>query len=72
MPNRIPNALNGTFKDLGYTRRPTFFGCNAPSTTPLVIYLPNYHAVAQTNLAVHKATYTVSPVVSVNYVMSPY
>ncbi|KAI9605782.1 hypothetical protein H4Q26_004150 [Puccinia striiformis f. sp. tritici PST-130] len=52
MPN-IPNAMDGTFTQLGYNKRPTFFGCDDPKG-PLIVYLPNYYATGQTNTATMK------------------
>lgn len=54
----IPNALNGTFEERGYNKRPTFFGCNATPETPIVVYLPNYFVVAPTNMTTRKITFT--------------
>ncbi|KNZ62894.1 hypothetical protein VP01_120g5 [Puccinia sorghi] len=54
---RIPNSVNGSFTELGYHRRPTFFGCN-DFKGPLIIYLPNYYAVGETNQPTLKTTYT--------------
>ncbi|EGG07350.1 uncharacterized protein MELLADRAFT_105902 [Melampsora larici-populina 98AG31] len=54
----IPNALNGTFAERGYNKRPTFFGCNATPETPIVVYLPNYFVVAPTNMTTRKITFT--------------
>ncbi|MBW0510821.1 hypothetical protein O181_050536 [Austropuccinia psidii MF-1] len=54
---KIPNAIDGTFQNLGYNKRPTFFGCNSDPQTPLIIYLPNYYAVAKTNTLTKEATY---------------
>ncbi|KAI7945549.1 hypothetical protein MJO29_011937 [Puccinia striiformis f. sp. tritici] len=56
MPN-IPNAMDGTFTQLGYNKRPTFFGCDDPKG-PLIVYLPNYYATGQTNTATMKIKYT--------------
>ncbi|PLW18607.1 hypothetical protein PCANC_09197 [Puccinia coronata f. sp. avenae] len=55
MPN-IPNASDGTFTKLGYTKRPTFFGCD-DLRGPLIIYMPNYHATEDTNAATEKLTF---------------
>ncbi|KAA1092589.1 Lysophospholipase 1 [Puccinia graminis f. sp. tritici] len=54
---KIPSSINGSFTDLGYHRRPTFFGCN-DFQGPLIIYLPNYYAVGETNQPTSKTTYT--------------
>lgn len=37
---RVPSP-NG-FVNGGYNTRPTFFGCEANSTTPIIVYVPNY------------------------------
>ncbi|PLW13473.1 hypothetical protein PCANC_26776 [Puccinia coronata f. sp. avenae] len=55
MPN-IPNAIDGTFQDLGYNKRPTFFGCD-DLQGPLIVYLPNYYATGSTNAATTKVSY---------------
>ncbi|KAH9817183.1 lysophospholipase catalytic domain-containing protein [Melampsora americana] len=55
---KIPNSIDGTFLEKGYTKRPTFFGCYDPPPTPLIIYLPNYGAVAETDSESSKTTYT--------------
>ncbi|EGF97507.1 uncharacterized protein MELLADRAFT_85114 [Melampsora larici-populina 98AG31] len=55
---KIPNAIDGTFFQNGYTKRPTFFGCYDPPPTPLIIYLPNYGAVAETDSESSQTTYT--------------
>ncbi|KAH9814848.1 lysophospholipase [Melampsora americana] len=54
----IPNALNGTFAERGYNKRPTFFGCDATPETPIVVYLPNYFVVAPTDMTTRKITFT--------------
>ncbi|KAG0139668.1 hypothetical protein CROQUDRAFT_69979 [Cronartium quercuum f. sp. fusiforme G11] len=54
---KIPNSLDGTFVKLGYNKRPTFFGCHDTPATPLIIYLPNYGAVAQTDSKSSQTTY---------------
>jgi len=56
MPN-IPNAIDGTFTNLGYNKRPTFFGCD-DIQGPLIVYLPNYYATDRTNTATTKLTYS--------------
>jgi hypothetical protein len=63
---RIPNSVNGSFTDLGYHKRPTFFGCN-DFKAPLIIYLPNYYAVGETNQPTSQTTYTVSIVLYDTY-----
>lgn len=43
-----------TFVNLGLNTRPTFFGCDAGNTTkpaPLVVYLPNYPYVFNSNIS---------------------
>jgi lysophospholipase len=37
---RVPSA-NG-FINGGFNTRPTFFGCDANGTTPIIVYVPNY------------------------------
>lgn len=37
---RVPST-NG-FVNGGYNTRPTFFGCEANGTTPIIVYVPNY------------------------------
>ncbi|KAH9445668.1 hypothetical protein MJO28_012477 [Puccinia striiformis f. sp. tritici] len=54
---KIPSSVNGSFTQLGYHRRPTFFGCN-DFKGPLIIYLPNYYAVGETNQPTSKTTFT--------------
>lgn len=56
---RIPNSLDGTFDRLGFNKKPTLFGCNEDSKTPLVLYLPNYKAVAETDIESGVSTYSV-------------
>lgn len=58
--SRIPNGVDGTFARLGYNKHPTFFGCNDPIPTPLVVYLPNYYSVAETDIPSTETTYSVS------------
>ncbi|KAG0140869.1 hypothetical protein CROQUDRAFT_68916 [Cronartium quercuum f. sp. fusiforme G11] len=55
---KIPNAPDGTFERLGFTQRPTFFGCSDTGSTPLVIYLPNYYVTARTDIPSTKTTYS--------------
>ncbi|CAH7684851.1 lysophospholipase catalytic domain-domain-containing protein [Phakopsora pachyrhizi] len=55
---KIPDSINGTFANLGYNKRPTFFGCNAPPPTPIIVYIPNYFSVAKTDVATGTATFT--------------
>ena len=52
----IPNAR--TLVNSNATSRPTFFGCDAPDNTPLVLYLPNYPWSAYTNFTFRKASFT--------------
>ncbi|WAQ90469.1 hypothetical protein PtA15_12A458 [Puccinia triticina] len=56
MPN-IPNSHDGTFAQLGYNKRPTFFGCE-DLKGPLIIYMPNYYATGKTNTVTTKISYT--------------
>ncbi|KNE99222.1 hypothetical protein PSTG_07529 [Puccinia striiformis f. sp. tritici PST-78] len=53
------------WEEKGYSSRPTFFGCNAPSTQgnggyPLVIYMPNSHSQSGylTNTSTFKLQYS--------------
>ncbi|KAG0139359.1 hypothetical protein CROQUDRAFT_666628 [Cronartium quercuum f. sp. fusiforme G11] len=55
---KIPNGIDGTFEKLGYTKRPTFFGCHDTGSTPIVIYLPNYYVTAKTDIPSTRLTYT--------------
>lgn len=52
----IPDAR--TLINSNATSRPTFFGCDAPDNTPLVLYLPNYPWSAYTNYTYRKASFT--------------
>ncbi|KAH9816824.1 lysophospholipase [Melampsora americana] len=54
---RIPNSLDGTFESLGFNKHPTIFGCDDDYTGPLVLYLPNYRAVADTDQESGLTTY---------------
>lgn len=48
-----------TFVNLGLNTRPTFFGCDASNTTkpaPLVVYLPNYPYVFNSNISTFQMT----------------
>ncbi|KAG0147542.1 hypothetical protein CROQUDRAFT_42641 [Cronartium quercuum f. sp. fusiforme G11] len=55
---RIPNSLDGTFSKLGFNEHPTVFGCYEDDSTPLVVYLPNYKAVADTDYESGLTTYS--------------
>lgn len=49
-----------TFVNQGLNSRPTFFGCNSTntsSTTPLIVYLPNYPYSYQSNASTYKMNY---------------
>ncbi|KAG0143086.1 hypothetical protein CROQUDRAFT_679888 [Cronartium quercuum f. sp. fusiforme G11] len=45
------------FTQKGLHRRPSFFGCNE-TTSPLIIYFPNYFAASPTDVSTVSATYT--------------
>lgn len=48
-----------TFINLGLNSRPTFFGCNATNTTepsPLIVYIPNYPYVYNSNTSTFQMT----------------
>ena len=54
----IPDV--NTFVNLGLNTRPTFFGCNSSNTsspTPLVVYIPNYPYVYQSNVSTLTLSY---------------
>lgn len=54
----VPDA--NTFVNLGLNTRPTFFGCNRSNfsiTTPLVVYLPNYPYITESNISTFDLTY---------------
>ncbi|WWC72722.1 phospholipase B [Kwoniella pini CBS 10737] len=55
---RMPEvpSENG-FVNGGYNTRPTFFGCN-DTTTPLIIYVPNYPWSAAANTSTYQLSYT--------------
>ncbi|OAV98211.1 hypothetical protein PTTG_25705 [Puccinia triticina 1-1 BBBD Race 1] len=55
---KIPNPYDGSFSKAGYHERPTFFGCDAGTKTPLIIYLPNYYMVGKTNVPTKETTYS--------------
>lgn len=49
-----------TFVNLGLNTRPTFFGCNSSNTsspTPLVVYIPNYPYVFNSNVSTFNLSY---------------
>lgn len=54
---KIPNTLDGTFESLGFNKHPTIFGCDDHYKGPLVLYLPNYRAVADTDQESGQTTY---------------
>lgn len=48
-----------TFINLGLNTRPTFFGCNASNTSepsPLIVYIPNYPYVFNSNISTFQLT----------------
>ncbi|KAH8174456.1 lysophospholipase catalytic domain-containing protein [Sarocladium implicatum] len=48
-----------TFINLGLNTRPTFFGCNASNTSepsPLIVYIPNYPYVFNSNISTFQMT----------------
>ncbi|KAH8700217.1 lysophospholipase Plb1 [Talaromyces proteolyticus] len=52
-----------TFVNLGLNTRPTFFGCNSSNTThptPLVVYLPNYPYIMDSNKSTFDLQYNTS------------
>lgn len=52
-----------TFINLGLNARPTFFGCNATNTTtpsPLIVYIPNYPYVYNSNISTFQLSTNVS------------
>ncbi|KAF8314067.1 hypothetical protein DL93DRAFT_2080559 [Clavulina sp. PMI_390] len=51
-------ADSATFINLGLNSRPTFFGCDDPVSTPLVVYLPNRPYTAYTNFSTYQFSYT--------------
>lgn len=65
--NKISNGTSfpavpdtNTFVNLGLNARPTFFGCNSSNTTgptPLVVYIPNFPYVYQSNVSTFDPTY---------------
>ncbi|KAI9754385.1 MAG: Lysophospholipase 1 [Chaenotheca gracillima] len=49
-----------TFVNLGLNTRPTFFGCNSSNTTgptPLIVYIPNFPYVYQSNVSTFDPEY---------------
>ncbi|KAK2036509.1 lysophospholipase [Colletotrichum somersetense] len=59
----VPDA--NTFLNLGFNRRPTFFGCDASNFTlssgqrlpPLIVYIPNAPYIAQSNVSTFDLKY---------------
>ena len=52
-----------TFVNLGLNTHPTFFGCNSSNTTgptPLIVYIPNFPYVYQSNVTTFDPTYNTS------------
>ena len=52
-----------SFVNLGLNTHPTFFGCNSSNTTsmtPLVIYLPNFPYIYQSNYSTFTRSYNIS------------
>ncbi|KAK6540265.1 Lysophospholipase 1 [Orbilia ellipsospora] len=53
-----------TFVNLGLNTRPTFFGCDAANFTgtipPLVVYIPNYPYVFNSNVSTYTFSYNIS------------
>lgn len=50
-----------TFVNLGLNTRPTFFGCNSSNTTgptPLIVYIPNFPYVFQSNFTTETMSYS--------------
>ena len=57
----IPDT--NTFINLGLNTRPTFFGCNSSNTThitPLIVYIPNFPYVFESNFSTFIASYNTS------------
>ncbi|POW17712.1 hypothetical protein PSTT_00314 [Puccinia striiformis] len=52
----IPDT-NGTFKQKGLDKKPSFFGCD-DFKSPIIIYLPNYFVVTDTDQATMKTEYS--------------
>lgn len=53
----VPETYRSTkFADLGYNKRPTFFGCDQEG--PLIVYIPNYYVNHDTSHATMQAVYT--------------
>ncbi|OAV87732.1 hypothetical protein PTTG_02953 [Puccinia triticina 1-1 BBBD Race 1] len=53
---KIPE-IEGPFTEKGLAKKPSFFGCN-DTLAPLIVYLPNYFVLTDTNQATMKAAYT--------------
>ncbi|EHS63358.1 uncharacterized protein PGTG_21534 [Puccinia graminis f. sp. tritici CRL 75-36-700-3] len=53
---KIPE-IDGPFTEKGLAKKPSFFGCH-DQLAPIVIYLPNYFVVTDTNQATMKAEYS--------------
>jgi lysophospholipase len=54
----IPDV--NTFINLGLNTRPTFFGCNSSNNTgptPIVVYLPNYPYIIDSNTSTYNMQY---------------
>lgn len=52
-----------TFVNLGLNTHPTFFGCNSSNTTkitPLIVYIPNFPYVFQSNVSTFDLSYNTS------------
>ncbi|KIY04123.1 uncharacterized protein Z520_00815 [Fonsecaea multimorphosa CBS 102226] len=47
-----------TFVNLGLNRYPTFFGCNASASTPLILYIPNAPWSAYSNYSYTVSSFT--------------
>lgn len=57
----IPDT--NTFVNLGLNTHPTFFGCNSSNTstiTPLIVYIPNYPYVYESNVSTFDPSYNTS------------
>ncbi|GFZ51352.1 Lysophospholipase [Saitozyma sp. JCM 24511] len=52
---RVP-SMNG-FVNGGYNTRPTFFGCEANGTTPIIVYVPNYPWSYYGNTSTYQLSY---------------
>ena len=54
----IPDS--NSFLNLGLNKRPTFFGCNSSNTshiTPLIVYIPNFPYIYQSNFSTFMLSY---------------